>query len=870
MKQKQLVKILLLTSCVWLWTTTIANSQEIANTQNNSKSIRNIRQLSEIELPTTSAQLLVQSPTPPPEIITVTGVKANQTQKGVEVILQTSQGVKLQITNRSAGNNFIADIPNAQLSLANGDRFTYRSEKPIAGITEITVTNIDANTIRVTVVGEAGLPTVELLDADEGLIFALTPVVSTTQAPPPTLEKPAAQSSAEGDQPIELVVTGEQDQYQVPNASTATKTDIPIRDIPGSIQVIPRQVLEDQKITRVRDAVQNVSGVTPGGYGSQSYVGDSFILRGFDNGRSGATFINGFKRYIGAGYNEILDVANVEQIEILKGPASVLYGQGEPGGIVNITTKQPQSTPYYNFEGTIGNFDFYRPTLDISGPVNTDKTIRYRLNAAYQNLGSFVDFVNTESEFVAPIISFDIGKNTSLTLEGQYSNLSKVSFLGLPASGTIVDNPLGKLPRSRFLGDPNLKALDEWIGIGYRLQHKFSDNWSIRNGFTATFNNNDRGFTFGFGLEPDNRTFNRFGSSLKTNTQSYFLQTDVLGKIQTGSIKQDLLFGVDLGWTNYNLKAFTASAGIPAIDIFDPVYQPIRYDQFDSTESASNNLVGVYAQDLISIGDHLKILLGGRFDFAAASYENSTGSISNDREDTAFSPRVGVVYQLVPSVSLYASWSRSFQPSDASSRNPNNETFKPTEGEQFEGGVKAEFLNGKLFATLAAYQITKQNIVTADPNNPTFSIQIGEQRSRGIEFDLTGRVLPGLNIIASYSYINAEITRDNNGNQGNQPDNVPRNSASLWATYEIQQGDFKGLGFGSGVFFVGDRKGDLANTLSVPSYLRTDAAIFYRRDNWRAALNFKNLFDVNYIESSYYGVYYGAPLTVQGTVSFSF
>ena len=201
---------------------------------------------------------------------------------------------------------------------------------------------------------------------------------------------------------------------------------------------------------------------------------------------------------------------------------------------------------------------------------------------------------------------------------------------------------------------------------------------------------------------------------------------------------------------NYNLKSFIASAGIPAIDIFAPVYQPIRFDTFDSTESTSNNLVGVYAQDLMSIGDQFKILLGGRFDFATASYENLTGSVSNHQEDSAFSPRVGVVYQPVAPVSLYASWSRSFQPCDASSRNANNETFKPTEGEQFEVGVKSEFFDGRLAATLAAYQITKQNITTADPNDPTLSIQIGEQRSRGIEFDLAGRILPGLNIIASY------------------------------------------------------------------------------------------------------------------------
>ncbi|WP_442940201.1 AMIN domain-containing protein [Nostoc sp.] len=189
MRQKQLLKILLVMASVWLWTAISANTQEVVNAQSesiaseqiNSKSIRKIRQLSEIELPNTSAELLVQSPTPTSEINQVTGVKATQTQKGIEVILQTTQGAKLQITNRSAGNNFIADIPNAQLSLANGDRFTYRSEKPIAGITEIIVININATTIRVTVVGEARLPTVELFDSNEGLIFALTPVASTTQ-----------------------------------------------------------------------------------------------------------------------------------------------------------------------------------------------------------------------------------------------------------------------------------------------------------------------------------------------------------------------------------------------------------------------------------------------------------------------------------------------------------------------------------------------------------------------------------------------------------------------------------------------------------------------------------------------------------------
>ena len=188
-------------------------------------------------------------------------------------------------------------------------------------------------------------------------------------------------------------------------------------------------------------------------------------------------------------------------------------------------------------------------------------------------------------------------------------------------------------------------------------------------------------------------------------------------------------------------------------------------------------------------------------------------------------------------------------------------------------GVKTEFLDGRLAATLAAYQITKQNIVVADPDQPDFSIQLGEQRSRGIEFDIAGEILPGWKIIGSYTYIDPEITEDTNPDfQGNIPNNVPRNSASLWTIYEFQTGGWKGFGFGGGVTFVGDRQGDLENTFTLPSYARVDAALYYRRDNWRVGLNIKNLFDTYYFESatSTLSVYPAAPFTVLGTVSYEF
>jgi iron complex outermembrane receptor protein len=670
----------------------------------------------------------------------------------------------------------------------------------------------------------------------------------------------------------EITVTAEQEQegYRVPNASAATKIDTPIRDVPGSIQVIPRQVLEDQKITRIRDAVFNVSGVTPGGYGSQTTIGESFILRGFDSSVSGSTFINGFRRFTDTGYGRDLDIANIEQIEILKGPASVLYGQGEPGGIVNISTKQPLSEAQYTFDGTIGSFDFYRPTIDITGPLNTQKSIRYRFNAAYQNSGSYVDFVDTESGYFAPVLSFDLGKNTKLALEGEYFNFAKSSYNGIPALGTVIDNPLGQLPRSAFLDDPFSRTYYELGSIGYRLQHEFSDNWSIRNAFRGVIYRIDEGYVFGDGVQADNRTLNRGGTYAETDGQSYTLQTDITGKIKTGKVTQDLLFGLDLGWNQYDLRSFEASAGVPTIDIFNPVYTPIDFDTFRDSSAASQNTIGFYAQNLISLGDQFKILLGGRFDIASGSYEDSTGT-AFEQEDTAFSPRVGVVYKPIQTVSLYASWSRSFLPTPVSSRNLDGTPFEPTKGEQFEVGVKTEFLEGRLAATLAAYQITKTNVITTDPNIPGFSIQVGEQRNRGLEFDLVGKVAPGLNLIATYAYTNAKITENNDGNVGNQPANVPQHTASLWATYEIQKGSLKGLGFGGGFVVLGARQGDLENTFTLPGYVRADAAIYYRRDNWRVGLNFKNLSNTYYFEGAEFGsVFPGAPFTVQGSVSVQF
>jgi len=794
----------------------------------------------------------------------ITGVQVSETENGLELILEAAEPLAEPQTSVT-GNALTADIPNAVLALPDEDAF--EQFDPAEGIALVSVTNEPGvggaspteNRVRVSITGVDAPPIAEVRREAQGLVFGVAPGTET--------------DATQGEDAIQVVVTGEQETgYRVPNASTATRTDTPILNIPASIQVIPRQILEDQQATQLNEALRNASSVST--RNSSLSLTESVIIRGFDS--SFNIFTNGFRNITGGSAAVRRDVANIEQIEVLRGPASVLYGRGEPGGTINIITKQPLREAYYAVEGAIGSFDFYRPSLDISGPLNSDATVLYRLNAAYENSGAFVDFFNVERFFVAPVLSFQLGENTTLSLEGSYSNDSRPGYQGLPAVGTVLSNPLGDVPRSRNLGDPDIGNVNFTVGeIGYRLEHRFSDNLILRNAFRADFFNQDRNEQLLVtGLQADNRTVNRRASrTTGSNVQFYTLQTELIGTIQTGSIEQELLLGVELGHTRSEGRVFSASA--PPIDLFNPVYglPLLNFNEvFNAVET--RNILGVYAQDLISIDDNLTILLGGRFDLVDYQYEDNLDDLfSVGQQDTAFSPRFGIVYQPIPPVSLYASYSRSFSPLGAfGSRNVDGEPFKPTTGESLEAGVKAEFLDGRLLATLAAYQLTRQNLITDDPDRPDFSIQIGEERSRGVELDVIGEILPGLNLIANYAYTDALVTEDNRGFEGNRPNNVPQHSGSLWLTYEIQDGNLQGLGFGTGVFVVGERKGDRANTFDLPGYVRTDAAIYYQRENWQAGLNFRNLFGVDYFESASNRnrVNPGAPFTVLGSISVNF
>jgi iron complex outermembrane receptor protein len=457
------------------------------------------------------AGLLVQ--TAQLTIVNITGVKLNPTDSGLVVILEKQAGSVSAPVTQTEGNQWIAEINNVTLNLPDGRSF--QKINPAPGIVEITVRQVDAQKVRVTVTGENEVP-ISIVKFEEAIA-----------SQPPTTE------SEEGGEE-ELVVIGEQESgYRAPNSTTATKTDTPLRDIPQSIQVVPEQILKDQQVRTLNDAVQNVSGVQQDdSFGGQI---DRVNIRGFQTD----TFLQDGIRQSQFSNREI---ENIERIEVLKGPASVLYGNLEPGGVVNLITKKPLTESFYETELSIGSYALLRPSIDLTGPLNADKTVLYRFNAAYEYNDGFRDFqTNTSRIFAAPTISWKVNDKTDLMLEFSYLNDLRPFDEGTVAIGNGVAN----IPRERILADANNRRTVEEFKVGYQFEHRFSDNWKLRNSFrylsSDTFD-----FRLGHWVIEDDGTFERRFLSNKDNYQSFSLNTDVTGKFKTGPIEHTVLIGLDL------------------------------------------------------------------------------------------------------------------------------------------------------------------------------------------------------------------------------------------------------------------------------------------------------------------------------------
>ena len=467
--------------------------------------------------------------------------------------------------------------------------------------------------------------------------------------------------------------------YTVTNSFTATKTDTPIMETPFSVQTVTRAVMDDQQVVRLEDATKNVSGV-------QRILGDSvyenFLIRGFDNAYNGLIFRNGYRLQ-----SQANETANLERIEVLKGPASVLYGRIEPGGLINMVTKKPLSEPYYSAQQQFGSYDFYRTTLDATGPILSDKSLLYRFNLAYQDNKSFRDFVAKERVFVAPSLSWQPSDATQINLNIEFRNEDRVEDTGIPAIGARP----APIPISRFLSEPNTKLDNHgWIA-DLNWSHKFDDSWTIRNGVLANLVDYQLNGIPHSSLADDGiltRGVNFWDT--KRETENVYLE--LTGKAETFGVKHNMLFDGDYFHFDESINNGLLDFGDPSllttINIFDPHYTGVDFGALAQLRAASPNFFwhladqwfGLYAQDQITIFDKFHLLIGGRYDWAENSSAFSTTGVDL-KDDTirvdGFRPRFGFLYRPWESFSIYAIYVESLGSNNG--RSSTGSPFSPQE-----------------------------------------------------------------------------------------------------------------------------------------------------------------------------------------------
>ena len=650
----------------------------------------------------------------------------------------------------------------------------------------------------------------------------------------------------------EMTVTGAPDpdspystQYKVPDTTTATKTKTPIMETPMSIQVVPKSVMNDQQAITLEQSLNNVSGVFPGvGFN----VTEQFTLRGFntlDYYRDGMRF-QSWRMQTGA-----REMANLERIEVLKGPASILYGRMEPGGMINLVPKKPQAAPYYSLQQQFGSYNLFRTTLDATSGLNQDNSLLYRLNFAYEDKGSFREFVDNHHFFVAPVLQWQISDRTQITAEMEYKTGKWSQDYGFPAIGNRPAN----LPINRNLGESSANGHYNEITAGFHWSHALNENWEIKHRAYLQRTDIESSQVVPSQLLADNRTLNRFywGEQKGSKTDSYITNLDLTGGFETFGIQHTMLMGGDY----YHLRGDSHAAGdfsFPSIDIFNPVYSTLGPQAVVMSHSANReNWFGLYLQDQIKLPYDVHVLAGFRYDNVGT--ENILTELKNKQDKV--SPRIGLLWQPVKPISLYGSYVESLG-TYANGRGIDSRPLKAEIGKQWEAGVKTELLDGRFSATLAWFHLTKNDMSTPHPDPVLavqgIAVQTGEARSKGIELNITGELLPGWQMIVNYAYTDTEITRANNGTQGNRLPNAPKHAGNIWSIYAFENETLRGLKIGGGVTLRGKREGNLENDYQIPGYavfnLMTSYGIKVGKTRVTAQLNVNNLFNKEYFSGT--------------------
>ncbi|ERP90685.1 hypothetical protein Q670_13300 [Alcanivorax sp. P2S70] len=699
--------------------------------------------------------------------------------------------------------------------------------------------------------------------------------------------------------------------YMATHSASGTKTDARIVEIPQSVSVVTRQEMDDRGSETVMDAVRYTSGVQTETQGIDSRV-DDIRIRGFDaSSWSNNLYLDGLRMPRGGQWTTPqVDAWGLERVEVVKGPAAVLYGQVAPGGLVNMVAKRPTFEQTNEVVVEAGSFDQYEASFDVGGNLDKNGKVIGRLVGSYNEGDSQVDKTELSRTYLAPSATVLLSDDTEITFLTYYQKDDGGStFQFSPIKGMLEPTPYGYIDRSTFLGEPDWNTYDrEQWAIGYDLTHYINDAWSFRQNakyshveslFDTVVSNpranpND-------GLQADNRTMLRRAVRGEGELDSIAVDNQFKVVFNTGAMRHSMLMGLDYLSTDWNHDRYlvwpmSPDPGTPVapIDVFDPVYSGTA--GFEDAlipqilTDVSDEQIGVYLQDMISL-DNWRFTLGARQDFF--DYEADQGSMNraapgtviaseDSSDDHAFTWRAGATYLFDNGAAPYASYATSFEP--LTGFDSSESAFDPSEGEQFELGIKYQPPRRNSLVTLSVFDLTQTNLVVSDPAPPAGAActadnscqrQTGETRTRGVELEGKAWQEDGLSVTVSYTYLDAEISKETDPElKGNVKEFVPENSAALWLDYKWQEGVLRGLGLGAGARFTDSLYGDAANTYEVDSYTLYDASLRYDMryiglQGVMFSLTGRNLADEEFLSScSEYGCSYGTARHVTAGVSY--
>ena len=716
------------------------------------------------------------------------------------------------------------------------------------------------------------------------LMTSLTSQVWAEEAPS---EAPSSYISPEELETMEVLGTEMGGtSYNVPNSSTATKTDTPIMEIPQSIQVLPEAVLRDQNLQTISSAVENISSVIAPK--STELLTSEFIVRGFKS----QFYLDGMPAFGQANVADPLSLVNVSRIEVAKGPTATLFGGGlgaPIGGLINVVSKAPLTESQYSLAFRGGSFDTYNPSFDINQPITSDDKVLFRLTGEYENSESSIDEVNSEQYSLYPTLSVDFSDETRLVIRGQYSHIKFLEYTGLRAEGTIADAPYS-IPRFRYSGAKDTPdSIVENKMLTADLSHRFSSH--IKASVQARYYESEfeefSSFHHG-SLNTLDRPRNSKPSELPfysgfitSSVKQFIINPNLTLDFEMGFFKHKVLLGAEYDLTENISKLGTLFSVSETPDIFldvtdrndDINYLNIADGSVNESRDNTYQTIGVYLQDQLDFGDRLHILASVRWTNVKVDEINKATKKNKSSSNSSVTPRGGIVFDLTDEVSIFAGYGEGFRAVLAMF----GDTAKPELSDQVEGGIKFDFANLGLSGTIAGYRLVRENVSVPDPNSAFSSIQAGEQTALGGEIDFMWEPNDSLSILGNYAYTDATLTKHPNTRLGvgDFLPRVPKHSGRAAFRYRFYDGIFKGLGLGAGITLSSSRHISLPNTFKTKGFYRVDAQASYPlTENLDLTVNIQNLTNNKYYEPFLFlqdeVVSPGAPISAFATITATF